>query len=230
MKKAILFDKDGTLVLYRDFWFPVAEYAIETVLSAVAADPALKTEILAELGVDQGIRGILCYGTFRDTVDAVNRVLSRYGIRAEEQMIMDAFHAGAAHGKIVPPCKDLKGVLVRLREKGYRLFVVTSDDLPTTLCCLNALGITEQFEKIYTYDGIHPPKPDPYYIEKICRDYGFSKEELLMVGDTQNDLNFAKNGGIDAIAVALCEEEKKLLEPDALCVIHDVSGLEKIAF
>ncbi len=230
MKKAILFDKDGTLVLYRDFWFPVAEYAIETVLSAVAANPELKTEILEELGVNQGIRGILCYGTFHETVDTVNRVLSKYGIQAEEQLIVDAFHAGSAHGKIVPPCKDVEGVLLRLREKGYQLFVVTSDDLPTTLCCLNALGITEQFEEIYTYDGIHPPKPDPYYIEKICQDYGFSKEELLMVGDTQNDLNFAKNGGIDAVAVALSEEEKQLLEPDALYVIHDVSGLENLVF
>ena len=228
MKKGVIFDKDGTLVLYREFWFPVAEYAVDTVLSKVHADPAFKKEIFRELGVEDGIQGVLCYGTFRETVDAVNHVLMRHGYHVEDQIVVDAFHDGAKYGAIVPPCADLPGVLQRLREGGYLLFVVTSDDLPTTLHCLDSLGITEQFEKICAYDGVHPPKPDPYYIENICTEYGLKKSELLMVGDTQNDLNFAKNGGIDAVGVALTEAEKRLLEPGAVCVLHDVSGLEKL--
>jgi hypothetical protein len=61
--------------------------------------------------------------------------------------------------------------------------------------CLHRLGITSYFTDIYTDDGTHPNKPDPYCIFALQEKYGLSSEEIVMVGDTIKDMQFARNGG-----------------------------------
>ena len=65
--------------------------------------------------------------------------------------------------------------------------------------------------------------PDPLCIEMICEQFGYAKDELVMVGDTMNDIRFARNGGIRVIAVAGSEESRTYLAKEADAVVPDVS-------
>ncbi|MBQ7348718.1 MAG: HAD-IA family hydrolase, partial [Clostridia bacterium] len=114
------------------------------------------------------------------------------------------------------------------KEKGIKLAVVTADDAFTTEKCLKALGIDDMFDVVYTDDGTHPNKPDPYCIEDFCAKYGLSKGQVVMVGDSLTDVNFAKNGGVKFVGVAKGEKNTAFLSAHADTVLPDISHLSSV--
>ena len=230
--KGINFDKDGTLIRFDELWIPAAEHAAGLILDKLGADESLAGAMLREIGAQAGISGLLCHGTYRQIAEAFGRVLGGAGIPFDIEelytLTCEAFRRGAEHGRIVPVCDGLGKVLERLRAYGIRLFLVTTDEENITRRCLENLGITDLFDRICTDDGIAPSKPDPHYINMIIREYCLDPDELIMVGDTLTDIEFAKNGGIKAVGIAASDEDKRILEKGVAAVIRDVSQLEKI--
>ncbi len=230
--KGIIFDKDGTLLDFDAFWVTVARYSIEEILQETDAEEIPVDEMLQAIGVKNGtmdIMGILCYGTYRQTAQAFVEVMARYGKDASvdkmEKITVDAFTRNAHKGQMLPNSEKLIEVLEALKNKGIKLFVVTADAPVMTKKCLDKLGITELFERIYTDDGVHPPKPDPYCVEDICSRYNLPKCSLMMVGDTLVDAGFASNGRIAMVGVAKTQRNRDVLAPQCDYVIEDLSCL-----
>ena len=46
---AILFDKDGTLLNYQAFWFPVAQATVDLILKQTGGDPAWSGDLLRSI-------------------------------------------------------------------------------------------------------------------------------------------------------------------------------------
>lgn len=230
--KAILFDKDGTLLDFDAFWVTVAQRAVEYTLNSIGRTDIDPDEILRAMGVNDGITsidGVLCYGTHEQVSERIYGVLKKYDVSVSESEIgdisRDGFHESLSAGVLKGTCEDIYEVLKKLKDKGIKLAVVTADDEYMTEKCLSGLGIYTLFDKIYTNDGITPPKPDPYCIHDLCQREGFDASEVLMVGDTLTDANFAKNGGIKMIGVANSERNKEILSPYAFKVVPDISYL-----
>ena len=55
--------------------------------------------------------------------------------------------------------------------------------------------------------------------------YKIAKENVIMVGDTLTDVNFAKNGSIRMIGVAKSQTNRKILSAHTDTVLNDVSEL-----
>ncbi len=228
MTKGILFDKDGTLLDYNAFWIPVA---VNGVRLLCGDDSKAADAVLDAIGAYKGISGVLCGGTYAEITDAINKALADGGfgiggftVAEVERSYEDSIDAGV----IIPVCDDLRGVLCRLRERGIVLAMVTSDNREMTATCLERLGISDCFDRVYTTDGENPSKPDPYYIEKFCGEFGFGRDEVVMVGDTGTDMKFARNGGIRSIGVAKDGESMKKLWAMSDVVARDVSVVEKL--
>ncbi|HJA94205.1 MAG TPA: HAD family hydrolase, partial [Candidatus Eisenbergiella merdipullorum] len=120
-------------------------------------------------------------------------------------------------------------VFRRLKESGVRIFLVTTDCREITGRCLDELKIRQYFDEIYTDDDDRGhPKPDPYLIQEIINKYGMKKEELVMVGDTVTDMEFAGNGGIKAIGVADQEADRRILKRYTEMVIDNIGYLPEI--
>ena len=141
--KAILFDKDGTLIDFDAFWIPVSAAAVKDILSRAGAGDDMLTEILGALGVHGDTTdpdGLLCRGTYGEMGLKIRGVLSEHGIRLSEEEAMrmtgDAFSRSAGAGTVKPVCAGLRGVLERLKERGIRLLVVTTDNPEVTHICL----------------------------------------------------------------------------------------------
>lgn len=222
MIRGIVFDKDGTLLDYEKFWIPVAERAIRTLLEAHGAVGRLSAAMHA-IGAYDGIRGVLCYGTYDDMMAALLPVFGDTAPTAEA--VREAFGAAVAAARIVPTCENLRAVLEELRTRGLRLAVVTSDSGEMTEHCLTALGIADLFDRVFFDDGVHPPKPDPYYMNAFCATYGLAPHEVLMVGDTTVDMRFAARSG--AVSVAVGKDAPSLLS-GAAHVIPDVSHIFEV--
>ncbi len=223
MIKGIVFDKDGTLMDYEGFWVPVAEGAIKLLLDSVGKGDKLSSALDA-IGAYDGIHGVLCHGTYGDIAGALNDAL--LGVNFSAEMVADAFERSSGLARIMPTCDNIRDVFEKLSSRGLILAVVTSDNDTMTKQCLSALGILDLFDVIYTDDGVHPSKPAPYYMERFCSEYKLSASEVLMVGDTMTDMNFAKNSGTLGVGVGKYAEE--LLSGKADHIIPDISHIFEV--
>ena len=237
MTKAIIFDKDGTLLDFDALWLAVSDKAIAEILERADAPAFLAGEILAGFGVTDGtvdVDGVLCGGTYGQMAEIVGRVLQKHGrIRTPEQVkkyTVDAYHRHFTAGVVKPICAELSDTLKTLKERGVLLAVVTSDDRVNAERCLDELGITQYFDEIYADDGTFPVKPDPACIDELCRKYGLSKTEVVVVGDTLTDMRFAENGGVRAVGIAKTARNAAVLRAATDTVVEDPSHLLDILF
>ncbi len=223
MIKGIVFDKDGTLIDYESFWVPVAEGAVKELLDNEGFSDK-RAEVLDAIGAYKGINGVLCYGTYGDIASAINSVIGKDCYKGER--VADIFSKSLNLAKVSPTCPNIKEVFSKLREKGLKLAVVTSDNLAITEFCLKEIGIIDFFDVIYADDGVHPSKPNPYYMQKFCADFSLEPNEVLMVGDTMTDMNFAKNSG--AVSLAVGKYAPELLSSVADNIAKDISFVLEI--
>jgi phosphoglycolate phosphatase len=83
---------------------------------------------------------------------------------------------------------------------------------------LTHFGIADQFAQIQGSDDM-PFKPDPFIITKILTDQGWKKDDTLIVGDTDNDIEAGKRAGIRTCGVtygSLSKEQIGKLRPDLM--------------
>ena len=233
--KAIIFDKDGTLMSFDAFWVSLSVKAIDEVLGQFCMSRDLLDVILEAFGVHDGItdiNGVLCKGTYREMGEIVFDILAERGCAAPRDDVVtaveEAYSRNAHAGVVKPTCPDLVNVLAELKGRGLRLAVVTTDNEPVTRHCLKGLGILPYFDMIFTDDGHTPTKPDPFCAMELCRMYGLEREQVVMVGDTMTDVRFAKNAGITAISLAPTPEKKAWLAPHADIVIDSISELTEL--
>ena len=229
--KAILFDKDGTLLAFDAFWISLAKTALGT-LFAENGIPFPEEEILAMVGVKGGktdINGVLVHGTYGDIAELLYPLMKEGGYQKAPEILHEEmneiFCRCADAGEILSDCADLPSVLQQLQDAGITLAVVTSDTPEMTAKCLKEMGVEDFFETIYSDDGIHPNKPAPFAAEDFCRKWGFAKDEVVMVGDTMTDMRFAKNAGIRGVGIAKDEDHKKILSEATDTLIYDLSEL-----
>ena len=96
------------------------------------------------------------------------------------------------------PFEGLKDVLIKLKEEGILLFVVTNK--PAHLA---PIVVKEHYGDLFTEilgqkDGI-PVKPDPYYVNYLLEKYHLHKEETLFVGDSLPDVETGHNAGVKTV-------------------------------
>lgn len=226
-KRAIIFDKDGTLLQFVPFWLLVAKSAIRQMIKEyVSDDKKLASVFLAAekaLGIENDIlqpNGILSAGTYAQAAVAINEILNSFGIESNitREETEAAFENNLSDGEIIPACKNLREKLERLKRSGKFLFLATTDNPQITRRCLNVLGIRELFDSIYCDDRIHPTKPSPYAVEEIMRIYQLKNTDICMVGDTTTDIKFAKNAQIESVCVGNNEKASEMAD----CTFDDV--------
>lgn len=232
---AIIFDKDGTLIEFDKFWVKVSEKAIESVMKKLQIEGDFNAEILSAIGVNNGVTdvdGILCKGTYFQIGQEFHRVFNERGYDFSLELVvkevLNAYNENHASGEVVATTPKLVEILKELKVRNKKLAVVTTDNEYVTDVCVQKLGVKGLFDAIYTDDGKTPTKPDPYCVFDFCKKFNIDINNVVMVGDTLTDVNFAKNAGIKVIGVAKHEQNKKILQGKADVVIEDLSALLEI--
>jgi pyrophosphatase PpaX len=195
----VLFDLDGTVVDSGSIILASMRHATREVLGEEYADE----ELMQAVG-GPGLEAQMAVFA-PDQVDELVRVY-----RAHNEPLHEALEA----------CAGMESVLVRLREEGRRLGVVTAKRRSTVELAFARVPLAHLFETIVGGDETERHKPDPEPLLLAAKRMGANPSETAYVGDSPFDVMAAKAAGMHAIAVTWgrIHDRARLeqAEPDAI--------------
>lgn len=224
MIKGVLFDKDGTLLRFADLWLPAAQFVVRDfcLINQIPFSAETKERILRAMGVEKNhIRqdAPLAYMTYEQIGAAVADAVKISAPLAARQMSV-LFETVLEREPLscVPTC-DLQVLFSELKRRKIKIGLATADNLPVTEKCIRRLGIEAELDFIGCDDGVLRPKPEADMFAAFCDRYQLLPEEVAVVGDTVNDMKFAKKCGGTAVGVLCGLSGKEELEGMADAVI-----------
>lgn len=109
-----------------------------------------------------------------------------------------------------------KEALARLREKGYRLWLLSNAQQVFTAYELRHLGLWDAFDGVLLSSDYLCRKPDLRFFQALLEGKGLEKSRCLMIGnDRHTDIAGAKNAGLDTLYMhtALAPQDQAPADP-----------------
>ena len=228
--RAILFDKDGTLLDYWASWGPINRAAAEL---AAAGDPTFAARLLAVGGVDQSGRAaspdsLLAAGSAHDIARIWVAAGAGFTVPALTRALDDLFRASVAD---VVPVGDLAAILGGLKARGLALGIASSDGEAAIRATVERFSLADFVDFVAGYDSGHGPKPEPGMVRAFCRATGIPPSEVAMVGDTLHDLEMGHAAGCGLkIGVLTGTGTRDRLGEFADLVLDGIFDLERALF
>lgn len=121
------------------------------------------------------------------------------------------------HDLLVKEFEGVKETIIALKEKGYKIGIVTSKMSDVVMKGLKLTELDPYFEIIVALDHVEKAKPDPGPVLMALEKLHSSPEEAIMVGDNHHDILGGRNAGVRTAAVAWSIKGRDYLakyEPD----------------
>ena len=192
--KAILFDKDGTLVDFEATWGAVNQKAG---LLAAGGDAEVAKIILDRCGVDPLTGKTRAESPLAiAAADEIADAMIAAGSRLTKPALVDGLHllfAEAARQAV--PLTDLKALFAALKSRGLKLGIASSDSAEAVAATIATLGLDEWVDFHCGYDSGYGPKPQPGMIHGFCAALNLAPNQIAMVGDSKHDLSMGRAAG-----------------------------------
>jgi phosphoglycolate phosphatase len=224
--RALLFDKDGTLV---DIQATLGPATCDVLAHLSGGDAALFGRLADVTRVDVAARRLLpgcpviseatdVYG--RTWAGELGRPFSR-GFCAEIdrlylQACLDHLH----------PVGDPRVVFAALNARGFALGIMTNDADANTRAQLRRLGIDRLATFVAGYDSGFGQKPDAAPVVAFASAAGIAPAEVAVIGDSPHDLIAARAAGAAAVGVLSGPNERSALAPHADVLLPSIMKLE----
>jgi phosphoglycolate phosphatase len=91
--------------------------------------------------------------------------------------------------------------LAELSRKKVPMAVLTNKPVKISVRILEALGLAAYFRVIYGGNSFESKKPDPRGANTIVSEFGASPRETMLIGDSEVDVQTARNARMIAVAV-----------------------------
>jgi len=228
--KAILFDKDGTLIDYRATWLPANRAAAIDLALAAGRDAAFADELLRRLGYDPARDAFTPQSPL---LWATNAEIAACWSLAPELAGVSDVHARVerqfADREAFPPVAvtDLAVLFERLCARGLALGVATMDSTAAVEAMLARFACRERVRFIAGADGGFGLKPAAGMVQGFCAALGLMPAEVAVVGDNLADIAMARAAGAGlAIAVLTGGCPGAALQAEADLVLASIAQLE----
>ncbi len=207
MKKLLIFDLDGTL---GDTLSTLTE-SMNSVLSEFSYPLVDDAHICRAIGNGMLMLCRRCIpAEFYDDESVYMAFLAKYK-EAYARNYLD----------IDEPYEGLIEVIAELKSRGYAVASLSNKPHRYTVDIVEKLFGKGTFADIRgMIEGV-PTKPDPTSFLDIAAKLGFNAENTIMIGDSEPDINVAKNAGSECIAVSWGYRTREQLEVTGTKTIID---------
>ncbi|MBO6824766.1 MAG: HAD family hydrolase [Sneathiella sp.] len=226
--KAILFDKDGTLLHFEASWLPALKRAA---MEAADHNPDLALKLLTDTGYDPDTQkvvtgSIIGAGNTQDIAAAWSNTGSSHKI-SQLVEILDRIFSSAMEDAV--PVSGLTETIATLKAENYVLGVASSDSVAAIEVFLKMAGVRDSFDFVVGYDSGHGHKPDPGMLLAFSSAIGIEPTYIAMIGDNPQDLQMAETAGAGGkFGVLTGNSYAHDLEPLADAVLTDITSLPSI--
>jgi phosphoglycolate phosphatase len=228
--KAILFDKDGTLIDYRATWMPANRAAASELAAAAGREGAFADELLRRLGYDPArdefaADSPLLWATNGAIATLWSEVPELGGIADVRERVERQFADQDAFPPV--PVTDLAALFDRLCARGLALGVATMDSTAALEATLARFAVRDRVRFVAGADSGFELKPAAGMALGFCAALGLAPAEVAVVGDNLADLAMARAAGAGlAIAVLTGGCPAAALQARADLVLSSIAQLE----
>src|SRR5467141_2766507 len=181
--RAIIFDLDGTL--------------IDSKLDLIHSVNAMLGEMKRPRLAAETISGYIGHGAPQLVARALGGTATEEELKHALQFFLGYYEEHKMDNTCVYP--GVPETLARLSHMG--MAVLTNKPERISVRILRELGLAHYFRAIYGGNTFKSKKPDPFGTKKILEEFGVSGGEALLVGDSEVDVQTARNAGTLAAAV-----------------------------
>jgi len=203
----LVFDWDGTLM--------DSASAIAVSIQEAARDLGLPVPDYATAShvIGLGLKDALTYAVPQLAPEDYGRMVERY-----------RHHWLARDGQLVP-FTGAETMLRELEAAGFHLAVATGKSRAGLDRALAATGFAGFFAKSRCADETFS-KPHPGMLLELMDEFGVSRGQTLMIGDTTHDLQMAVNAGVASVGVSYGAHPKpQLLDLSPLACVDNMGEL-----
>jgi len=195
--KVLIFDKDGTLTDTSTLWFEPTILVLNELVNRneMNLTNAEHDELFDRLGItetDITENSVIASGTVRDMLEVLNH-FRPIDIEENYDFVVQYFAEYIlSHPEKIQTLGQVKNTLSELKAEGYTIALVTNDSRLPAVAVLKVAGIGELFDFVGTTDEF-PSKPATDSLYAIQSKFGVSFDEMIYIGDSTVDEDFAKN-------------------------------------
>lgn len=225
--KVLIFDKDGTLTDTSTLWFEPTILVLDELVNRneINLTNAEHDELFNRLGITETNiieNSVIASGSVRDMLEVLNQFRT-IDIEENYNFVVQYFADYIlSHPEKIQTLGNVERALWNLREKGYIIALVTNDSRLPAEAVLKVAGIGELFDFVGTTDEF-PSKPATDSLYAIQSKFGVSFDEMIYIGDSTVDEEFAKN---TAGFIAVTSEPNNLeVLPSAIFKVKSIDEL-----
>lgn len=223
--RAILFDKDGTLIDFQKSWGPVLRDAAH---AGARNDEALARRLMIAGGLDPDTMitapdTVFAAGSTTEIADVFISEGAHWPIDELIRTLDVLFVASAENGVPVTPLRPL---FERLRKAGYALGIASSDSEAAIRRLTEIEGIAGLVDFVAGYDSGFGSKPEPGMALGFAQVTGIATESIAMVGDNLHDMRMGRAAGCGlCLAVLTGTGTRAILGAESDAVLESIAGL-----
>jgi putative hydrolase of the HAD superfamily len=217
MIQRIFFDIDDTL-------FPTSEFAELARKNAIRA--------MIEQGINESPEHlyVLLMKIFEkkgsNYPKAFNELCAQLKIKRPSRFIAAAVAAYHNTKSSILPYPEVPILLLKLRERGYTLYIASNGDSVKQWDKLIRMGIELYFDDVFVSEEIGKEK-SKHFFQHILKQLKAKPDECMMVGDREDaDILPAKKAGLKTVRIRRGKHSKGKTSADF--DIKNLKGLEKI--
>src|SRR2546427_11079501 len=181
--RALIFDLDGTL--------------IDSKLDLIRSVNAMLQEMGREQLHEDTISGYIGHGA----PQLVGQALGNNATEVERERALKFFLAYYEDHKMDSTCAypGVESILAHLAS--FPMAILTNKPVRISMRILESLGLAKYFRAVYGGNSFETKKPDPLGALTILRDFSVAPAEAILIGDSEVDVQTARNAGTFAAAV-----------------------------